>query len=128
MESALAGRLQFIALEDHRNIIMAENSLQESLSALRILKAFIVKYKFQSEAEEIDFFKNIKPHFLSRVIYFNKIYKIEKLRPSGGEKTVREYISREFKKIRGYFDNNIDFFSYHRRNQSYMDHLYFVRG
>lgn len=107
---------------------MAEESLQVSLEALQKLRVFISKYKFRSEAEEIEFFKHIKPQFLSRVIYYNKIYQIETRRPSGGEKTVRGYISQEFKKIRSYFNNNIDFYSYHRRNQNYMDHLYFVRG
>lgn len=128
LESVLAGRLQFIAMENHRNIIMAENSLKESLSALRKLKAFILKYRFRSESEEIDFFKNIKPQFLSRVIYFNKIYKIETRRPSGGEKSVRNYFRTEFRKLKRYFNNNSDFYGYYRAQHTFMDHLYFLRG
>lgn len=128
LETELSVRLGFIAMENHRNIKLAELSLDESLKTLRKLKSFILKYKFKSDAEEIEFFKHIKQQFLSRVIYFNKMYKIETRRPSGGEKTVKTYIVQEFKKIRSYFNNNVDFYDYHRKNQTYMDHVYFVRG
>ena len=35
------------------------------------LREFIHKYNFQESEEEIDFFKNIKPLILSKLIYFS---------------------------------------------------------
>lgn len=102
--------------------------MRESLDALKKLKAFILKYKFKSESEEIEFFKYIKPHFLSKTIYFNKVFTIEMKRPSGGENVVKKYLRYEQKKLKGYFNNNADFYAYYRAQNTFMDHKYFVRG
>lgn len=107
---------------------MAELSVRESVQALNKLKKFILKYKFQSESEEIEFFKFIKPHFLSKVIYYNKVYNIEMKRPSGGEAIIGKYLRSEFKKLKRYFNNNADFYAYYRAQNTYMDYKYFVRG
>ena len=100
LESELNSRLQFIGLENHKNIVLAEISMHECLNALKKLKKFILKYRFQTESEEIEFFKYIKPHFLSKVIYFNKVYNIEMKRPSGGEQIVEKYLRDELKKLK----------------------------
>lgn len=128
LESDLNSRLHFINLENHKEIVLAELSMRESLDALKKLKAFILKYKFKSESEEIEFFKYIKPHFLSKTIYFNKVFTIEMKRPSGGENVVKKYLRYEQKKLKGYFNNNADFYAYYRAQNTFMDHKYFVRG
>lgn len=128
LESELNSRLQFIGLENHKNIVLAEISMHECLNALKKLKKFILKYRFQTESEEIEFFKYIKPHFLSKVIYFNKVYNIEMKRPSGGEQIVGKYLRDELKKLKRYFNNNSDFYAYYRAQNNFMDYKYFVRG
>lgn len=128
LESDLNSRLHFINLENHKEIVLAELSMRESLDALKKLKAFILKYKFKSESEEIEFFKYIKPHFLLKTIYFNKVFTIEMKRPSGGENVVKKYLRYEQKKLKGYFNNNADFYAYYRAQNTFMDHKYFVRG
>ena len=128
LESELDSKLHFIALENQKNIVQAELSMNESLFILEKLKKFIIKYKFQSEGEEIDFFKQIKPHFLSKVIYFNKVYNIEMRRPSGGEEIVRQYLAEEQNKIKNFFINNTDFYGYYRSQSTFLDSKYFIRG
>ncbi len=68
------------------------NILKKSLEATSIysdafkrLKEFISGYTFKDEAEEIHFFKEIKPQFFYRLIYYRKVYHIEMDRPYGIE-------------------------------------------
>ncbi len=78
--------------------------------------------------EEINFFKNIKPLFVSRLIYHIKVYNIETNRPNGSIKIKRKYLQVELNKLKNYFDENLDFYRYYRTGSNYLDHKYFVRG
>lgn len=49
------------------------------------LKAFISDYTFKNENEEIQFFKEIKPQLFCKLIYYQKIYKIETMCPNGSD-------------------------------------------
>ncbi|MBX2950067.1 MAG: RteC domain-containing protein [Crocinitomicaceae bacterium] len=80
------------------------------------------------EANEIIFFKNIKPLFVSRLIYFICVYNIETNRPNGSIKFKRKYLQLELAKIKNYFDDNLEFYRYYRTGSTYLDHKYFVRG
>ena len=77
---------------------------------------------------EINFFKNVKPLFVSRLIYYVKIYNIETNRPNGSTKIKRKYLRLELNKLKNYFDDNLEFYRYHRTGNTYLDHKYFVRG
>ncbi|MNK34128.1 RteC protein [compost metagenome] len=48
--------------------------LKEMLS---IIKTRVLQDSFADELQEIDFFKNIKPQILGKLIYYNKIFRIE---------------------------------------------------
>ena len=82
--------------------------INKSLKASRIfadaynqLKIFILSYTFQSEEEEILFFKEIKPRLCFRLIYYRKLYNIEMDRPTGIEKQ-REYLNDLLNSINRY--------------------------
>ncbi len=80
------------------------------------------------ESEEINFFKNIKPIFVSRLIYHINVYNIETNRPQGSIKVKRKYLQIELGKLKNYFDENLEFYRYYRTGSNYLDHKYFVRG
>ena len=52
---------------------------------------------------KIDFFKNSKPKILSKLIYYNSIYKIETKKPHGGEKIIRTYLNNELNNLKIFF-------------------------
>lgn len=58
------------------------------------LKAFISDYEFKDENEEIRFFKKIKPQLFSKLIYYQKIYKIETMRPNGSDDAQKQYLKK----------------------------------
>lgn len=97
------------------------------LCKIRDLKQSVLKSGFKNIDEEIHFFKNQKPVILSKLIYYNAIYKIEKKKPYGS-KNITKYLKKELKKLKRFFDSNLDFYKYYRNNSSYLDEKFFVRG
>lgn len=128
LQSELDSQLQFIRLETEEPIRAAELSIRVLLSVIDKLKKFTIKYKFKNETEEINFFKHFKPQFISKLIYHNRVLNIETKKPYGGEKVTRKYLNNELDKLKRFFDNNLEFYKYHRTNSTYLDHKYFIRG
>lgn len=127
LESELESRLLFLSLEFDKPLKRAEASMLEINDALKKLKSFILRTKFSSDTEEIDFFKNHKPLILSKLIYYNEVFRIETRKPSGGEKMIRKYYQTELNKLKVFFEENVDFYGYYRTNSTFLDHKYFMR-
>lgn len=57
-----------------------KKSLEASLvlgDAFQRMRDFVATYTFKNEAEEIEFFKTVKPRLYHRLIYYRKVYNIE---------------------------------------------------
>ena len=91
------------------------------------LKAFISTYTFTNDAEEIYFFKEIKPKLLSRLIFYKKLYCFETKRPVGSTDVQLRYIEKELNRLTDYHDLNLDFYVYYRSGNTNNDH-FFLRG
>ena len=126
--SNLNEQLNFTDLEIDDPILRSENALNVIVNSIEKLKEIFEKEKTKSQEYEIDFFKNIKPKFTSKLIYYNAIFKIETKKPHGGERILKKYLNNELDKLKRYFDNNLDFYKYYRTGSNYLDHKYFTRG
>ncbi|VXC05445.1 conserved hypothetical protein [Flavobacterium sp. 9AF] len=124
----LTDQLNFIDLEIDNLLIRCENAIDIILKTINNLKLIVSKYKFKTETEEIHFFKEIKPQFTSKLIYFNMIYKIEMKRPNGGNRILKKYYNNELLKLKSFFDNELEFYQYYRSGSTYLDYKYFQRG
>lgn len=121
-------QLKFIDLEHDDPIKCAQMSIDICRVVLGKLKTIMLKHKFKNQAEEISFFKEMKPRFLAPLIYHLKIYKIESRKPNGSDKIRKKYLLNELDKLKHYFDSNLDFYRYYRTQSNYLDHKYFLRG
>lgn len=121
-------QLNFIDLEIDDQIKKCEQAITIILKSIKELKKTTIKSNFKSQNEEIQFFKDIKPKFTSKLIYYNTIFKIETKKPHGGERILKKYLNNELDKLKRYFDNNLDFYKYYRTGSNYLDHKYFSRG
>lgn len=92
------------------------------------IKAFISDYTFKDEDEEIRFFKEIKPQLFSKLIYYQKIYRIEAMRPNGSDEAQKKYLIKELDHLKDFFDKNLDFYKYYRSNGTHFDKICFIRG
>lgn len=121
-------QLNFINLEIDDTMIRCEKAIKMIMESVEKLKILFFKENFKSQEQEIEFFKNVKPKFTSKLIYYNIIYKIEARLPNGGERVVKIFINNELDKIKDYFYNNHEFNKYHRTGSIYLDNKYYVRG
>lgn len=106
----------------------AEKSLLLIDESIRTLKAIISSYHFADIAEEVYFFKKIKPQFISKFISYTTILDIESNKPNAGYKALKKYYEAEQQKLKDFHGRQSGFYSYYRRGATYLDHRYFVRN
>ncbi|WP_160138705.1 RteC domain-containing protein [Chryseobacterium sp. c4a] len=94
------------------------------------LKEKMVSNGFESIMEEIGFFKNVKPHIMGKLIYYNKVVRIESSSPTNTDLTDAYYteqikvLSKEYKK----HVTGSDFYSYYRSGRTDKDEYFFRLG
>lgn len=116
-----------LEIETDCSIQQVETVIHLILKCLSEVKEYILKRGFKNTDEEIRFFKYQEPTIVSKLIYYNTIYKIEARKPYGA-KPIKKYLTKELKKLKRFFDNNLDFYKYYRSNNSFLDESFFVRG
>ena len=116
-----------VEIETDCSLHRLETVIHLVLECLSELKEYVLKRGFKNINEEIRFFKYQKPVIVAKLIYYNTIYKIETKKPYG-TKSIRKYLNKELKKLKRFFDNNLDFYKYYRSNNSFLDNKYFLRG
>lgn len=126
--SNLNDQLSFIDLEIDNESTRCERAIEVILKTIEVVKTITSKTKFKTDAEEIKFFKEIKPQFTSKLIYYNTIFKIEMKRPNGGNRIVKKYYNNELVKLKAFFDNELEFYKYYRSGSTYLDYKYFLRS
>ena len=95
------------------------------------VKKSITQKGFNDEAEEINFFRTIKPQILGKLIYYNKVYRIETTCPVSNGKMYYSYFSSQLANLkREYIEHicNADFYRYYRSGRTDREDIYFKRG
>lgn len=128
LTSELDAQLTRIHSENTCPIQYAEQAISILVPLLEKLKTFFLRYSFQNKAEEIIFFREIKPKLASKLIYYNEIFNIATAKPFASKKSIRKYYMGEIKKLESFFDDNADFYKYYRTGNRYLDNKYFIRG
>lgn len=114
--------------DDADMVRVAENSLLLIDESIRVLKEMISSHKFETIAEEVHFFKNLKPLFISKFIYYSTILELESHKPNAGKKALKKYYEAEQEKLNVFYAEQSEFYSYYRREATYLDHKIFVRN
>ena len=109
-------------------IIIAEKGIDATKSTLLKIRTLVLENDFDTKESEIDFFKNIKPHIYSKLIYYVKLFNLESKRPRGSAKPQKKYLDYQIDKLQNYFNDNLEFYQYFRRGGTSLDEQYFVRG
>lgn len=130
--------LERIHLKEKNVGLLTDNIIDESSrmvlyiqDLLSELKAYVLIHGFSNENVEINFFKTIKPQILGKLIYYNKVYRIETTCPVSNGKMYYSYFSIQFANLkREYLEHicNTYFYRYYRSGRMDRDHLYFRRG
>lgn len=99
--------------------------ISESYWAL--LRYEVSNYEFQSLAEEIRFFKEIKPKFVSESDYYSLLYHAELFRSQTTKQDQTNFLFRELRRLEKFIMENVDFYQRYKNNCTEHDHEWFVR-
>lgn len=138
MKYSLLKIIDDVSQYESKTVNEASGSLDEALKmisylqeVLTSLKASVVKEGFESEWDEINFFRNVKPCILGKLIYYNKVYRIECGCPLGSGKIYRNYFSNQIKELKQEFEEHIfnsEFYRYYRSGRNDRDQTFFRLG
>lgn len=121
-------RINEVYDDDEDMVKVAEKSLLLIDESIRKLKEMISTYHFENIAEEVYFFKKLKPQFISKFIYYSSILDIESHKPNVANKALKKYYEAEQEKLKKFYMEQAEFYSYYRREATYLDHKIFVRN
>lgn len=129
LQEELGEKLEMIELTTPEDRIgCCEKSLMEIDTAIRLIKSIVSGLEFSSVADEIHFFKEVKPFFIARFIYYSNLLSIEAAKPNAGQLNLKEYYSCELEALKDFYQQHIDFYEYYRRKAAFLDQKYFVRN
>ena len=124
-----------ISKREERLTMNASKIIEESYTMtlllkdlLSELKEFVVNSGFDTEQQEIDFFKNIKPQILGKLIFYNKVYRIEIACPVPNGKILLKYFSEQLEQLKKTYKEyavSSDFYRYYRSNRTDFDGRFF---
>nr|WP_320039194.1 RteC domain-containing protein [uncultured Bacteroides sp.] len=91
------------------------------------LKEFIRNYSFRNEQEEILFFKELKPSVCCLLLYYIRVYHIEKRRLGKTDFAQSVSLSKELKQVEKNNEQIGNFYQYYKSGNTDSDYLYFCR-
>ncbi len=95
------------------------------------LRKHIITNGFVDNRQEIEFFKEVKPQVLGKLIFYNKIYRLETNCPFRNGKMYHKFFSAELQQLKEEFRTHVqgsDFYRYYRSGRKDCDNLYFKLG
>jgi hypothetical protein len=113
---------------DQDGIIRIGKALTSIREIITELKQFAGTYSFPDESEEIMFFKEIKPVFLSQFFYYKKVFSIQLFDSFKDRKARQANYYRMLRHLEWFVQKNLDFYEYCMTNTTYLDKHYFIRS
>jgi hypothetical protein len=101
--------------------VVIENCIHE-------LKQFVIKYKFTSTDEEIEFFRKIKPDFAGLLRYYKKVFQIQLFEVHNSPEVRLKYFRSQLRRLEVSMKKNAEYYQYILSNLNHMDEKYFTRG
>jgi hypothetical protein len=124
----LEAELEEISFKVTDPLTKLTTALKPIRQALKKLKSYLDDHPFSSQAEEIKFFKYIKPDFYCWQIYFSELYTIEANIPFGDTESQRLNFENELVYVERFFKQYSFHYQYYKLNANELDSLYFIRG
>jgi hypothetical protein len=120
----LEEQLTLIRQEESRLLQIAERSIRVCTEALKSVQETILPRALDGQ-QEIYFYKEVKPFFLSQLIFYNRAYDMEVGKPPGGINDQEAYYQKELKRINEFYEDNRFIYRYIRSGATYLDEKLF---
>jgi len=129
LTSDLIQELNEINSNEELNLIERFNyALREVSSALKQAKSIVVSHHFNSDAEEIYCFKELKPKLYAEKIYQVHLFNLLNSKPVQLKEDLIAYYREELNFIKRFFQHNLYYYQYFRNGNTELDNLLFLRN
>lgn len=121
---------QELSLTDNSMIGQSAQMIPLLQDILQQTKEHIRVSGFSDPSEETEFFREVKPQLLGKLIYYNEVYRTETTCPVQGGRLYRKYFAAQLKLLKQNNANHLDmdFYRYYRSGRTDRDHEFFQRG
>jgi RteC protein len=126
LQHRLEDQLVIIQKEENSDLKMASRSMQLAMNMLHEMQSLIVTHHFL-QGEEICFYKTIKPFFISRVLLYSWLFRIETNRPAAGPAGLQSYYTNELKQLTALYNEHMFIHRYMQTASTYLDEKLFFR-
>jgi hypothetical protein len=126
LQESMKAKLVVITEGNREVISSVSKSLALVKSRIDELRAFVHQYEFQCNAEEIEFFKCVKPIIVSQYYYYEKLFALKMNEPLGEPSIIREYYYNELNRLQEYALGHKEFYAYYLSGATHLDELYFL--
>ena len=125
----LNDQLKSLDLEEDDVLIKSQQSIELTRTAIDTVQQAVLDQGFSDQKSEINFFKEVKPQFFSKLIYYVEVHNtVLHLPPQLSGKPQQKYLRGKLDRINVFFNKEVEFYRYYRMGHTYLDDRYFVRG
>ena len=124
----LEKELSKLEIDSNCFIEATEKSIGMCKRVMLKFREMVQNQGFSNDSEEIYFFKHIKPSVFSKFIFYTEVFDLESNRPEEDIKVQIRYLRDELQKHCRVQKEDKAFYQYYKRERTYSDHLYFLRG
>lgn len=110
------------------NVVRKGKALNAIRNFIRELKQFTITYQFKDAAEEIQFFKEVKPVIVSQYIYYKRVYNLALFDSFRDHKQRIENYHHMLQKMRSFASKYESFYEYCMAGSTFLDDQYFRRN
>jgi len=125
LQNEMKTQLDQISKDHVDQLVRYPKSLELVRLVLIKLKEGVKEYTFSNEVEEIQFFKEIKPVFLSQYYLYKKLFFIKLNEPFSN---VSKYYTDALTEIQNFQTKHLEFYSYCVSGCTHLDMTYFIRS
>jgi hypothetical protein len=127
LQHRLEDHLITIHKEESSSVRMASRSLQFARDILHQLHKEMTDYAFR-DGEEVQFYKVVKPFFISKVVFYSRLFKIEMDRPPFAAAGLEAYYLNELKRLTSLFDEHRFIHRYIENASTFLDEKLFFKS
>lgn len=111
----------------HNEMMLVEECFTISLGYWNRIKQVSESCMFGKQADEIHFFKHIKPLFIASMEYYMLLYQAVLFRPAHDNEQLLSYWLYQLQRVEKFMERNRDFCEYYHSGQTDRDAAYFMR-
>jgi hypothetical protein len=116
-----------ISLEQQDVLLRTSQIISAIEICIAELKQYVLKYKFQNSKEEIEFFKNIKPIFVSQLWFHKRLFKIKLFEAFNDADARINFYRKQLQVLQSFMTKHEGFYHYALSNSVHLDEKYFAR-